>query len=250
MADAGARIFTDPYREYQRLQRATEITGVSSAATGESCDTAARSDAGSSASAASAATTANAVPSDSRLAKQMALASAISLAKFLARSSRGAFVEIPLAATEGMRAVPRFYGDKVHKNAPVQDWRSGMTVGWSGFTHGLYEGFTDIFVHTYRGKKKRGALGVAGGLSKGLVSLAVKTGSATIGLVAYPNQGIYRSLRTAMHKGAAERIDEARWAEVWLLDTERAARVDVAALCSRYDDLLSTRDSALHLWRP
>lgn len=241
MADAGAGIFTDPYREYQRLQRAAEITGVSSTSTDDSCDTAAYSDAVSAASA---------TPSDSRLAKQMALASAISLAKFLARSSRGAFVEIPLAATEGMRAVPRFYGDKVHKNAPVQDWRSGMTVGWSGFTHGLYEGFTDIFVHTYRGKKKRGALGVAGGLSKGLVSLAVKTGSATIGLVAYPNQGIYRSLRTAMHKGAAERIDEARWAEVWLLDTERAARVDVAALCSRYDDILSTRDSALHLWRP
>ncbi|CAG8384820.1 unnamed protein product [Penicillium salamii] len=236
MADAGAGVFIDPYREYRRLQTNTEATGVSVLeAEGSRTQEMPQN--------------ASTDQNDTSHAKQMALASGISLAKFLGRSSRGLFVEIPLAATEGMRAIPRLYGDKLHANAPVQDWRSGMAVGWSGFTHGVYEGFTDIFVHTYRGKKKRGSLGVAEGLSKGLVSLAVKTGSATIGLVAYPNQGIYRSLRSAMHKGSAQQIDEARWAEVWLLDTDRAARVDVEALCSRYDDLLSTRDSALHLWR-
>lgn len=242
MADAGAGIFIDPYKEYQRLQNTTEITGVSLTATGSSSKMMASSNAVTTAGAASADS------SNSNFAKQMALASAISLTKFLGTSSRGAFVEIPLAATEGMRAIPRFYGEKVRTTAPVQDWRSGMTVAWSGFTHGVYEGFTDIFVQTYRGKKKRGSIGVAQGLSKGLVSLAVKTGSATIGLVAYPNQGIYRSLRSALHKGASEQIDEARWTEARLLDAERAARVDVAAVCSRYDDLLSTRDTALHFW--
>ncbi|CAG8067607.1 unnamed protein product [Penicillium salamii] len=236
MADAGAGVFIDPYREYRRLQTTGDTAGVSATeAEGRSTPEMPQNT--------------NADMKDSSHARQVALASAISLAKFLGRSSRGVFVEIPLAATEGMRAIPRLYGEKLHSNAPVQDWRSGMAVGWSGFTHGVYEGLTDIFVHTYRGKKKRGSLGVAEGLGKGLVSLAVKTGSATIGLVAYPNQGIYRSLRSAMRKGSAQQIDEARWAEVWLLDTERAARVDVEALCSRYDDLLSTRDSALHLWR-
>ncbi|CAG7921989.1 unnamed protein product [Penicillium olsonii] len=237
MADAGAGIFVDPYKEYRRLQATPETNGDSSRTESNARET--------SNAPQSIGTNSN----DSSHGRQIALASALSLAKFLGRSSRGAFVEIPLAATEGMRAIPRLYGDDTRANAPVQDWRSGMAVGWSGFTHGVYEGFTDIFVHTYRGKKKRGALGVAGGLSKGLVSLAVKTGSATVGLVAYPNQGIYRSLRTAMRKGSAQQIDEARWAEVWVLDTDRAARVDVSALCSRYDDLLSTRDSALHLRR-
>ncbi|CAG8948123.1 unnamed protein product [Penicillium salamii] len=238
MADAGAGVFIDPYREYRRLQNTTET---------ESAGVTVPEAEGSRAP--EMAQNISMDPKDSSHAKQVALASAISLAKFLGRTSRGIFMEIPLAATEGMRAIPRLYGDNLHVNAPVQDWRSGMAVGWSGFTHGVYEGFTDIFVHTYRGKKKRGSLGVAEGLSKGLVSLAVKTGSATIGLVAYPNQGIYRSLRSAMHKGSVQQIDEARWAEGWLLNTDRAARVDVEALCSRYDDLLSTRDSALHLWR-
>jgi hypothetical protein len=233
MAHASAGIIIDPYKEYRRLRNTAETFPLGGAGP---VTTEPLNDLGTD-------------QNDSRYAKQMAIASGISLAKFLGRSSRGAFVDLPLAAAEGMRVVPRFYGENVRVNAPVQDWRSGMTVAWSVFTHGIYEGFTDIFVQTYRGKKKRGSLGVAEGLSKGLVSLAAKTGSATIGLVAYPNQGIYRSLRTAMRKDLAKQIDKARWAEVWILETERGQQVDVVALCSRYDSLLSTRDSAVHLWR-
>ncbi|KAJ5573899.1 uncharacterized protein N7459_008326 [Penicillium hispanicum] len=235
MADAMAGIVIDPYKEYRRLRTGAETTETLSAADADSrmTDQSLHSPG------------VEPDPNNS-YAKQMALASAISLAKFLGRSSRGAFVDLPLAAAEGMRAVPRFYGEKVCTNAPVHDWRSGMVVAWSVFTHGVYEGFTDVVVHTYRGKKKRGSLGVAEGLGKGLASLAFKTGSATIGLVAYPNQGIYRSLRSAMRKRSAKQIDKARWDEVWVLETERATRVDVAGLCSRYDDILSTRDSAVH----
>lgn len=230
MTDTIAGIVIDPYKEYRRLRATTEMIPTDGAApvTIEPLNNLETD------------------PNDSNYAKQMAIASAISFTKFLGRSFRGALVDLPLAAAEGMRAVPRLYGEDVRVNAPVHDWRSGMTVGCSVFAHGVYEGFADIFVQTYRGKQKSGSLGVAEGLCKGLVSLAAKTGSATIGLVAYPNQGIYRSLQAAMRKGLAKQIDKARWAETWVLETERGAQVEAVELCSRYDALLSTRDSAAH----
>lgn len=233
VADATAGIIIDPYKEYRRLRAITEASPSDSPVpvTNEPLN--------------------NLAPdtNDLNYAKQMAIASGISLAKFLGRSSRGALVDLPLAAAEGMRAVPRLYGENVRVNAPVQDWRSGMTVAGSVFVHGVYEGLTDIFVQTCRGKKKRGSLGAAEGLSKGLVSLAAKTGSATIGLVAYTNQGVYRSLRAAMRKGLTSQINKARWAEVRVLEMERGTQVNAAELCSRFDALLCTRDSAAYSLR-
>ena len=114
-------------------------------------------------------------------------------------------------------------------------------VGLSTFSHGLYEGFTDIFVYTYAGKKKEGSVGVAKGLMKGLTSLTVKTGAATVGLVAYPNQGIYRSIRARSRKKIARQIMDARWAETECAVNGRCGYVDVAELCSLYDGLLVSR---------
>src|SRR5699024_1973653 len=92
---------------------------------------------------------------------QMLLLSVISLGKFLGRAS----LATPCATT-------------------IQ---TGAAVAWWTFTHGVYEGVTDIFVHTYRSKRERGALGIANGL--------------TMGLIAYPSQGVYRGLRKGFRKG-------------------------------------------------
>ncbi|KAF5856518.1 UDP-Glycosyltransferase [Aspergillus alliaceus] len=235
MADATAGIFIDPYKEYKRLRysRSRDVSKAPSTtelATLEISqplsDPKPNSD-------------------DPDYARQMALASATSLGIFLGRSSRGALVDLPLAAVEGMRAVPRLYGEEVRVHDPVKDWRSGAVVAWSTFTHGVYEGVTDIFVHTYRGKKEQGALGVAKGLAKGVVSMTVKTGAATVGLIAYPNQGIYRSLMSTMRKKPAKRVEEAKWAEAeWISKKDESMRIDVEELCSLYDELLSTREAA------
>ncbi|KAF7587318.1 UDP-Glycosyltransferase [Aspergillus hancockii] len=213
MADATAGILIDPYKEYKRLQSGNNQDASIS-------KTSSRTPIGTSP------TTHAADPNpDSDYAKQMALASAISLGKFLGRSSRGALVDLPLAAVEGMRAVPRLYGEEVWTHAPVRCWRSGAEVAWSTFRHGMYEGITDIFVHTYQGKKKQGALGVAKGLTKGLVGVTVKTGAAMAGLIAYPNQGVYQSLRSAMRKGLPKQIEEASWAEAgWAIPLEEVVR--------------------------
>lgn len=169
----------------------------------------------------------------------MALLSATSLGKFLGRASRGVLLDLPLAATEGMRAVPRLYGEPVKNHSPVTDFESGAVAAWSTFAHGLYGGVTDIFVYTYHAKREQGSLGVAKGLSKGIVSLTMKTGSATMGLVAYPSQGAYRGLRKAVRKGPAENIEEVRWAEGEFL--EREVGVDVGRVCEAFEGLLCAR---------
>lgn len=79
MADAGAGVFIDPYREYRRLQTNTEATGVSVLeAEGSRTQEMPQN--------------ASTDQNNTSHAKQMALASGISLAKFLGRSSRGLFV--------------------------------------------------------------------------------------------------------------------------------------------------------------
>ncbi|OGM48486.1 putative sterol glucosyltransferase [Aspergillus bombycis] len=252
MADATAGIFIDPYKEYKRLRKSDRNRDASNPATSSYSSLAASETSSTTEPALISRTHASPGISDTELssddpdyARQMAIASATSLGIFLGRSSRGALVDLPLAAVEGMRAVPRLYGEKVRVHDPVRDWKSGAGVAWSTFSHGLYEGVTDIFVHTYQGKKKQGALGVAKGLSKGLVSLTVKTGAATVGLIAYPNQGIYRSLMSTVRKRPVKQIVEARWAEAeWITRVEGGVQMDAVELCSLYDELLSTREEA------
>jgi hypothetical protein len=91
----------------------------------------------------------------------------------------------------------------------------------------MYEGFTDIFVQTYRGTKMEGAIGATKALGKVLVSLSMKTTAGVVGLVAYPAQGIAKSLRAAVKSSVKERIAEAKVLEgEWLAKSEAGLRVD------------------------
>lgn len=75
------------------------------------------------------------------------------------------------------------------------------------------EGLTDIFVQPYKGGKQEGVLGVVKGVGKGSVSLLTKTGSAAVGLLAYPGQGIARSIYTAAHSKTRKQVVKAALAE-------------------------------------
>lgn len=186
MADATAGIILDPYREYKRHRSMSDPEGT---------------------------LTTDSQTGNPNHTRQMILLSITSLGKFLGRVSRGALLGVPLAATEGMRSLLHLYGGPVRDHNPITSFETGAAVAWSTFMYGVYEGVTDIFVHTYRAKKDQGAVGVAKGLMKGLVSLTVKTGSATMGLVAYPSQGAYRGLRRGLRKGVEGRVGEGRWVE-------------------------------------
>jgi hypothetical protein len=101
----------------------------------------------------------------------MALASATSLGKVFVGLSQGVLVDILVAAVDGMRAIPQLHCHEVKDYGKVTDWKSGTLVAGKTFGHGIYEGFSDIFIQTYQGKRKEGATGVAKGLAKGLVSM-------------------------------------------------------------------------------
>lgn len=147
----------------------------------------------------------------------MAAASALSLGKFFLTGTRGILVDIPLAAAEGMRAVPRIY-TRVSSRGHVTDVRSGVAVAGRTLGHGVAEGFGDIFVETWRGKREEGAKGVAKGLGKGVVSLGMKTGAGVVGVLAYPGLGVCRSVRAAVRCGVRRAVESARWVEgEWVL---------------------------------
>lgn len=244
MAEASTGVLIEPYKEYKRLRsnRSHETSALGSSTSSTTCGCSSVTESVTPAAAASSPSiTPSSEHNEPEYAKRMALASATSFGKFLGRTSRGAFVDLPLATVEGLHAVPGLYGEEVRIYDPVLDWRTGTLVGCSTFAHGIYEGFTDIFVYTWQGKKSQGALGVAKGLSKGLISFTSKLGAATIGLVAYPNQGIYRSLQVTMRKDLMKQIAEARWADSeWV--SRRSMQADVTLICSLYKEFLVTRE--------
>lgn len=226
MADATAGIFLDPYKEYRHHRTQSQPQDNPSL---QSPDTS--------------------ITNTETQTKKVALVAASSIGKLLGRPSRGALVDLPLAAVEGMRAVPRIYGDELAAHDKVTDWKSGGVAAWSTFSHGLYEGVTDIFVHMYHGKKEQGAVGEAKGLTKGFVGFTAKTGAATVGLIAYPNQGIYRSLRTAVRTRLAKKIEQARWAEVVYLMAQmgEGLGIDPEGVCEVFDAIMVSRNRTRQL---
>ncbi|KAI1453537.1 UDP-glucose,sterol transferase [Annulohypoxylon moriforme] len=148
--------------------------------------------------------------------KALASASACSAGKALMTWSRGIFVDVPVAAAEGLRALPRAYDD-VKPHDHVKGFKSGLSVAGEVFAQSVSGAVSDIVVFTYKGKKKEGPKGVAKGLAKGLFSIPTKTGAATIGLVAYPLQGLARSIHSATRTTTKKAIEEAKRAEgEWL----------------------------------
>ncbi|THW22437.1 UDP-Glycosyltransferase/glycogen phosphorylase, partial [Aureobasidium pullulans] len=142
--------------------------------------------------------------------KQVVKASARNAGKLLFSPVKGIILDIPLAAVEGMWNLPRLQGDTGYQHTAVTDWKTGGSVAARSFIHGIHEGMTDIFIKTFAGKKKEGAKGVAKGLSMGFVNLTMKTGAGTLGLIAYPCQGVYKSIHAAMHTRARKLIEQAK----------------------------------------
>ncbi|KAL2135950.1 hypothetical protein VTI74DRAFT_6178 [Chaetomium olivicolor] len=165
-------------------------------------------------------------------------ASATSLGKFFAAYTKGILVDLPLAATDGLRAVPRLYGESVTPRRPVTGLRSGVVVAGKNFGHGMLEAATDIVVYTYHGKKEQGPAGVAKGLGKGVSSLVTKSAAATLGLIAYPAQGVYRSLRGAFVTSTTEAIKRALVAEgEWLLHRDPQAEEEERVVVADFETL-------------
>lgn len=126
----------------------------------------------------------------------MASASAKEFGRFNKSVFKGLIVDIPYACTEGFRAVPKLYGEEVKDHGDVKNWSSGFEVARKNFAHGMVDGVTDLWTKPQEGKSD-GALGIVKGVGKGLLGFGSKVTSASLGLVAYPGQGICKSIRYA-----------------------------------------------------
>lgn len=149
-----------------------------------------------------------------------AATSAKGVGQFIGKYYKGMAVDIPLATTEGLRAIPRLYGEEVPEYV-VRDWKSGAAAGGKNFVRGMRGGLTDMLTQSYQGGKDKGPLGVGKGFLKGTVGLATKVPSAALGLVAYPGQGICKSLHSTIRFQTRREITAARYREgVFLLRVE------------------------------
>ncbi|KAI5236721.1 UDP-Glycosyltransferase/glycogen phosphorylase [Aureobasidium subglaciale] len=167
--------------------------------------------------------------------RQLVKASAKSAGKLLFSPVKGLVLDIPLAAVEGMWAVPHYHDPRSYQSTPITDWKSGGMVAGKSFVHGVQEGMTDIFIKTYAGKKKEGAKGVAKGLSIGFMNLTMKTVAGTLGLIAYPCQGVYKSIHTALHTKAKKVIEQAKLEEgEWLVENRPDASVGLDEVIRRF----------------
>lgn len=168
-------------------------------------------------------------PQDPTPARQIAYATAKSTSRLLLFPLKGLIVDIPLAATEGLRALPLLYNDNSYSDRkPITDWKSGSQVGLQSFCDGVRQGATDVFKQTFARKKKEGAKGVVKGLGIGVVGFVTKTSAGTVGLLSYPVQGVYRSLHAATHTTRGELVDRIRVEEGdWSLEKDGGRQAEI-----------------------
>jgi hypothetical protein len=213
MVDAAAGIFVKPYETIKENR-----------ADGESGDTASQSIKS---------------KSDSATAKRAIQASSKSLGKLVTTSTKGILIDIPIAITDGLRAVPHLYGEDVRHRGNIKGFKSGAVVAGKNFCHGMFEAITDVAVYTYHGKREEQAIGAAKGLGKGMLNLVTKSTAATIGLVTYPAQGLQRSIHAAVMTKTPNMIEESMREEGdWILgktpasdDETRGVVADFQTFC-------------------
>ncbi|KAH6628959.1 UDP-glucose,sterol transferase [Boeremia exigua] len=167
-------------------------------------------------------------------AGKMAAASARGFGRLNMAFFRGCIVDIPLAAAEGFRAVPKLYGETVMDHGKVKDVKSGFDVAGRNFAHGMTDGFTGLFMQPYNEAKREGALGFAKGLGKGTVGFVTKTASATLGIVAYPGQGITKSIRHAARSETRKRIRDRKNSEGEYLTRQPGTGKDAVGLINAF----------------
>lgn len=147
---------------------------------------------------------------DYEVVETIARASGKSAGKMISSAFRGVLVDLPLATAEGFRYLPRLWGGEVNHYGDVTDWQSGGLVAGKSVVCGMGGGLRDVVMHPLNGARSGGMLGAAKGLGSGAGSLVSATLGAGVGVVAYPGQGIAKSLHSAMHGRTVRHIADAR----------------------------------------
>ncbi|KAH6643326.1 glycosyltransferase family 28 domain-containing protein [Truncatella angustata] len=149
--------------------------------------------------------------------------------------TKGALVDMPLALAEGLKNVPRLYGEEIQDHGTVNDWQSGSKVAAKNFGSGFYHGITGFITQPYKGAKEEGTVGFLKGAGKGTMGLFTKPGAAMFGLMAYPAQGIFKSIEAT--KTVDRSILQAKCAMVDKLAADGKTDVQVDQVVHAFDML-------------
>lgn len=168
-----------PYREINRHIQSRRSSDMSRSASIPSDEGEVLS--GDTASTSTAATTAS--DAEQRRGWETGVATAAATAKgvghFMGTYYKGMMVDIPLATTEGLRAIPRLYGEEVEEHV-VRDWKSGVAAGGKNFASGMGRGLTGFLTEPCKGGAADGPLGVAKGFAKGVIGVSTKVPSGKL----------------------------------------------------------------------
>lgn len=171
---------------------------------------------------------------------EAAVGSAAGLGGFFKHLSKGMLLDMPYAATEGLRNAPRLYNGEVYDPGPITDWKSGGIAGGKIFAHGIVEGIGGLVTKPMRGAKEQGALGAAKGAGVGVLDLSTKMLSGTLGLLMLPGQGIYQSVRDLTNRDTRNLVCQYRRQEgrdAVLNGGVDGRHVDEEEVLRRLDDL-------------
>ncbi|KAF2014279.1 glycosyltransferase family 1 protein [Aaosphaeria arxii CBS 175.79] len=174
-------------------------------------------------------------------AGRMAAAGAKGFGRFNAALLKGVAVDLPLATAEGFRALPRLYGEEVRDHGEVTNIQSGFGKAGKNFAFGMADGFSDLFVRPVEDAKKDGAAGFAKGLGKGVLGFTSKTVSATVGIVAYPGEGICKSLRHVVHLGTQKDIKGRKISEGQYITQRRVFDEEAIGIINAFKSLRSEK---------
>jgi len=149
----------------------------------------------------------------------MAGASAKSIGGFAPTALQGMLVDIPLAITEGLKALPNHLGATSRDHGAVTDAKSGATVAGKSLMWGFVDGLSDVVMQPIKGAQQEGPLGAVKGLGKGLVSLTGNTGAGMFGLFAYSSQGIATSIKSLAYRDVRKAVSTEQHREgMWMIE--------------------------------
>jgi UDP:flavonoid glycosyltransferase YjiC (YdhE family) len=174
---------------------------------------------------------------NTRTTAKYAGSSATAMGRLFGVATKGTLVDVPQSITEGLRATPRLYGEKVKDHEPITDWKSGFKVAGKDFAVGMSTGVVDLFVQPVKGARENGAKGFAAGFAKGSLGMWTKTGYGMLGLWSHSATGVWKSIHAASHSRTRNDILSRKRVHDIYFSREEGERVDEAAVIRAFDAL-------------
>ncbi|KAI9797563.1 MAG: hypothetical protein M1835_007827 [Candelina submexicana] len=105
-------------------------------------------------------------------------------------------LDLSLAIAQGFHNAPRLYGDStVRRPVRVSGMHSGLHAAGHEFVYGIYDGWTGLVMHPYKGARAEGCVGLVKGVGKGFGGFVLKDLAAIFGPFAYTLKGVHKEIQ-------------------------------------------------------